>query len=356
MMLRERAIAWFLTVFCVSLLAGCATSLQPIPSPTPPVLSSPQANVPPVPSKRGGYYQDDGPGDSPPPNLMQTPDAEPKIEPYSKAASRSYQVFGKTYNPITDERPFKQRGMGSWYGRKFHGLPTSIGEPYDMYKMTAAHPTLPIPSYARITSVETGRSVVVRINDRGPFLSNRIADLSYTAALKLGFMTKGSHEIEVERILPDEIARMQRQPKTGPEVQLAKNASPSANPSANSSANSSANPSANPSNVSVSAVSALPPMASSSTPLAQEESSKPNDATKPGFYLQLGAYSQAMNAESLRNKLANAWQAMWPTLQIVQAGALYRLYSGPFESRAQAVDVAQQMQNEGIAMALVVQR
>ncbi len=334
MMLHERAIAWFLTAFCVSLLAGCATSLKPIPNPnpnsTPPVLSSPQANVPPTSTKRGGYYQDDGPGDSPPPNLMQTPDAEPKIEPYSRAASRSYQVFGKTYNPITDERPFKQRGIGSWYGRKFHGQPTSTGELYDMYKMTAAHPTLPIPSYARITSTETGRSVVVRVNDRGPFHSNRIADLSYTAALKLGFMTKGSHEIEIERLLPEEIARLQRQPKAGPEVQLA---------------NAGNSPPANAANA-----------ANAAPILAQEEGSKPNDAAKPGIYLQLGAYSQATNAESLRTKLTNAWQAMWPALQIVQAGAVYRLYSGPFESRAQAVDVAQQMQNEGIAKALVVQR
>ena len=159
-------------------------------------------------SGRGGYYQDDGPGDDPPEGLLDVPDAEPRIEPYRAANSRPSNVLGQTYTPEVEEKPFKQRGIGSWYGKKFHGQKTASGELYDMYKMTAAHPTLPIPSYARVTNLANGKQVIVRINDRGPFHSNRIIDLSFTAALKLGYVGSGSGQLEVERLLPDEIARL----------------------------------------------------------------------------------------------------------------------------------------------------
>ncbi|UUZ51690.1 septal ring lytic transglycosylase RlpA family protein [Massilia sp. B-10] len=151
--------------------------------------------LPPAGSGRGGYYKDDGPGVAPPPKLDEIPDAEVKAEPYARYANRPYVVFGKTYTPMLDEQPFVQKGMSSWYGKKFHGQRTSSGEIYDMYKMTAAHPTLPIPSYARITNSDNGKQVVVRINDRGPFHSSRIVDVSYTAALKLGLLSKGSGHV-----------------------------------------------------------------------------------------------------------------------------------------------------------------
>jgi rare lipoprotein A len=140
---------------------------------------------------------------------MATPDAEVRNDPLIARANKEYSVFGKTYRPITDpDQPFVQRGLGTWYGKKFHGQRTSSGELYDMYKMTAAHPTLPIPSYARVTNLDNGNQVVVRVNDRGPFHSTRIIDVSYTAALKLGLLDKGSHELEVVRILPAEAQRM----------------------------------------------------------------------------------------------------------------------------------------------------
>ncbi|GIX28814.1 MAG: hypothetical protein KatS3mg123_2695 [Burkholderiales bacterium] len=151
---------------------------------------------------RGGYYLDDGPGETPPPNLEAIPDAVPRPEPIRAANARPYEAMGRTYLPMAEPRPFKQRGMASWYGRRYHGRPTASGEPYDMYAMTAAHPTLPIPSYARVTHLGNGRSVVVRINDRGPFLSERIIDLSYTAAYKLGMVEAGSAWVEVEALLP----------------------------------------------------------------------------------------------------------------------------------------------------------
>jgi rare lipoprotein A len=166
---------------------------------TPPVALTP-------PKKSGGYYLDDGPGENPPANLDLLPDAVPKVEKLASGANRPYNVFGVDYVPDLSGAPFKQRGVGSWYGRKFHGQRTSSGEIYDMYAMTAAHPTLPIPSYALVTNLSNGKSVIVRVNDRGPFLYHRVMDLSYAAALKLGYLSSGSGMIEVELLLPADIA------------------------------------------------------------------------------------------------------------------------------------------------------
>ena len=153
-------------------------------------------------TNKGGYYKDDGPGARPPGNLSSIPDAKPRSEPLNRAANRPYEVFGKKYVPLTSVQAFRQRGVASWYGKRFHGQKTSSGETYDMYAMTAAHPTLPIPSYARVTSVKTGRQVVVRINDRGPFHGGRVIDLSYAAAYRLGLIDSGSGEVEIQSIVP----------------------------------------------------------------------------------------------------------------------------------------------------------
>lgn len=148
----------------------------------------------------GGYLAGDGPGADVPANIDDIPDAVPKSELLHRYANRPYVALGKTYTPLTAAGNFKERGIASWYGKKFHGQRTSSGEVYDMYAMTAAHPTLPIPSYARITNVATKKSVVVRINDRGPFLHERVMDLSYTAAHKLGIVGNGSSEVEIESV------------------------------------------------------------------------------------------------------------------------------------------------------------
>jgi rare lipoprotein A len=153
-------------------------------------------------TSKGGYYKDDGPHANPPANLERVPDAVPKSEPLHRFANRPYTAMGTSYTPMTSVQPFRQRGLASWYGKRYHGQKTSSGEVYDMYQMTAAHPTLPIPSYARVTNVKNGRSVVVRINDRGPFRSNRIIDLSYVAAYKLGYIQAGEATVEVESIVP----------------------------------------------------------------------------------------------------------------------------------------------------------
>ncbi len=179
------------------LAAACSTA--------PPVADRPAPEQPQAggysPGK-GGYYKDDGPGSAPPPNLGQIPDAEPKPESLHRYANRPYKVFGTEYVPIADAHGFRQRGVASWYGRRFHGQKTASGELYDMYAMTAAHPTLPIPSYVRVTNIANGRSVVVRVNDRGPFHSSRVIDLSYAAAYKLGFIQAGSARVQLESVQP----------------------------------------------------------------------------------------------------------------------------------------------------------
>ena len=276
------------------LLAGCG-GLSPqahLPAPAGNGAPHPKADphvqvMPAAGSGRGGYYLDDGPGEHPPANLGDVPDAVVTAEPLAKNANRPYVVFGKTYTPIAADAPFAQRGVATWYGRKFHGKRTSSGEPYDMYKMTAAHPTLPIPSYARVTSVASGQSVIVRINDRGPFHSSRIVDVSYTAALKLGLLAKGSHEVELERLVPGVAARSANAMRTAPVD--------------------------------------LPELA----PFAP-----PRTSVADGFYLQLGAYSRADKAGEVRARVLASGAV--DLIEVVQSGAVHRLYGGPFDSRDEA--------------------
>ena len=140
-----------------------------------------------------------------PAGLANVRDAEPKVETIRIGGPNApYRILGRDYVPVTRDVAFRQKGLASWYGRKFHGRPTASGEVYDMFAMTAAHPTLPIPSYARISNPANGRSVVVRINDRGPFHDGRIVDMSYAAAWKLGVLG-GVAPVEVERITFSEI-------------------------------------------------------------------------------------------------------------------------------------------------------
>lgn len=176
-------IRWFWLLCLLSLLAACGSA------PKRPAASVPGRDGPPeaadIPS---------GMGDQ--------PDLVPKVEPLSPYGNpKSYEVFGKTYETLSDAQGYKEIGLASWYGRKFHGRRTSSGEVYDMYKLSAAHKTLPLPSYVRVTNLKTGQSTIVRINDRGPFHSERIIDLSYAAALKLG-MTGGVGTVELEAMVP----------------------------------------------------------------------------------------------------------------------------------------------------------
>jgi len=257
--------------------------------------------------KPGGYYKDDGPGETRPSDIDNIPDATPRIEPLASGANRPYTLFGKRYTPATDpEHTYRVRGTASWYGKKFHGNSTSIGETYDMYAMTAAHPTMPLPSYARVTSTATGRTIIVRVNDRGPFHSNRIIDLSYTAAHKLGFIQQGSGEVIVERILPSEIQSAQANGTT-----ITASASPQAT--------------------------------ASSTPVVLTEQTA---ASLGNIYLQVGAFSQPANAQALAQRVNSHFDADLNAAAVHQTGSLYRVRLGPYSDRSTALKIAQQITNQ----------
>ncbi|KAF3997196.1 septal ring lytic transglycosylase RlpA family protein [Glaciimonas immobilis] len=314
-------------------------------------------------SGRGGYYKDDGPGDNIPDGLENVANAIPTVEPYSRTGNKPYVVFGKTYTPLIDNKPFMQRGIGSWYGKKFHKQRTSSGEPYDMYKMTAAHPTLPIPSYARVTNLKSGKQVIVRINDRGPFHSSRIIDLSYTAALKLGYLGKGSGELEVERLLPADIVAM-NQPgntvadRTGSSTPAAMSVD---SPTIESTLLALDSPQ------SASPVSQSLPTTSTST---SQDVKRADDTIKPdvnslpaattpaasGFYLQLGAFSQQLNAGLARKKLLDQFPGVVTAVQDVEIGGVYRLYAGPFANRSDAENAASLVRSRGIVNPIIVMR
>ncbi|MDL2354914.1 MAG: septal ring lytic transglycosylase RlpA family protein [Pseudomonadota bacterium] len=306
------------------LLAGCAGAPQqarapagaPVNRGAPHPKTDPNLQVMPAAgSGRGGYYMDDGPGEHPPANLEAVPDAVVRHEPLSKYSNRPYVVFGKTYTPMAADAAFTQRGMASWYGKKFHGQRTSSGELYDMYKMTAAHPTLPIPSYVRVTSVANGQSVVVRINDRGPFHSSRIVDVSYTAALKLGMLGKGSHEVEIERLMPGEPAR-----------------SAAATPAPAAPAPAAA---ATPELAALMQAERATLEGEARAEAALASAPAPRKSAADGFFLQLGAYSRADKAVEVRARVLATGAV--EIIEVVQAGAIHRLYGGPFASREDAL-------------------
>lgn len=141
-----------------------------------------------------------------PPNVEHVPNASPKYEPYSRRGNKPYTVYGESYNVLNTGQGFSETGHASWYGEKFHGYETSNGEPYDMYSMSGAHKTLPLPSYAKITNLDNNKQVIIRINDRGPFHSERILDVSYAAAYKLGMLGKGTARIKLDVIYVGSLA------------------------------------------------------------------------------------------------------------------------------------------------------
>ncbi|MCG5525770.1 septal ring lytic transglycosylase RlpA family protein [Ectothiorhodospira haloalkaliphila] len=152
---------------------------------------------------RGPVSGDGAPHPREVPDLAAVEEPTPRPEPPSRYGNpESYEVFGRRYYTLASAEGYRERGIASWYGTKFHGRRTSSGEPYDMYAMTAAHTALPLPTYVRVTNLENGRSVVVRVNDRGPFVNNRIIDLSYAAAHRIDMINQGTARVEVEALEP----------------------------------------------------------------------------------------------------------------------------------------------------------
>ncbi len=278
------------------------------------------------PTRPGGYYLDDGPGGRPPANLDSIPDAVPRVEPINRGTARPYVVMGKSYTPMTSLAPYQARGIATWYGRRYHGRQTSSGEIYDMYGMSAAHTTLPIPSYARVRNLKNGKSVVVRINDRGPFVEGRIIDLSYTAAHRIGVLAGGAAMVEVESIIPG--------------ASEAKVASAPPPPVA---------PAPAPESVPLAAASELEPPAAQ---LPAAEPPPPVTASSPqvpvtsdagGIYLQLGAFGSRENAENFlaRMKLQVEWLAS--TLHVFSRDGLFRVHAGPYPSQPEARQAAERI-------------
>ena len=278
-----------------------------------------------VQKRGGGYYKDDGPGDDIPDNLDEIPDAEPRLEPLHRFANRPYVVLGKSYVPDTSLRPLRQRGIGSWYGKKFHGQTTSIGEPYDMFSMTAAHPTLAIPSYVRVTRVSNGQSVVVRVTDRGPFHADRIIDLSYAAAYRLGYINNGSAEVEVETIVPD---------ASGTTLTYAQVKPPSPPPQPVSTAAVATG---------TDEIALLAAKLASAEDVPTPAAAQPQAQAQQGLFLQLGAFSSADNAESLRLHLARELDWLTEAIEVNDGGGVHRVHLGPYANRSDAEKVAEKI-------------
>ncbi len=228
----------------------------------------------------------------PPVDIASIPEPTPRLEPLSSYGNPdSYVVFGRRYHTLKDGRGYSERGIASWYGSKFHGRRTSSGEPYDMYAMTAAHKSLPLPSYARITNLRNNRSVIVRVNDRGPFHDNRLIDLSYTAAWKLGIVGEGTGLVEVTAIDPT-----------------------------------------------------APP------PAIDPEAPKPNPIRGlPELFLQVGAFGNAGNADRLKQRIEEQLQVKVLIEESTGAATpVYRVQVGPIASVELADHLTQRLDQLGI--------
>lgn len=315
---------------------------------------------------RGG--RDGGPS-NPPPNLAGIPDAQPRIEaiPGRGGTSKPYVVLGRVYTPIVDDRPFRESGLASWYGSQFHRQATASGEPYDMYAMTAAHKTLPLPSYVRVRNPANGREVIVRVNDRGPFRDDRIIDLSYAAAAKLDLL-RGVAPVEIERITNEDIrtGAWRRQPE-GIALATATVAAPATLQVGQQSA---PVPTAVTSPVVAtprSTVAELPPMSSmvhldpAATSLASTDSSSseqraPAGVATGGFWVQLGAFSQRHSAIAFQQKVASKMPSIAEEVAVFSESGTHRVQVGPYASRDSALATAEQVHNGLQLVPIVVER
>ncbi len=264
-------------------------------------------------STGGGRYSqrhDSAPDDNI--DVSMIADATPRVEPRSRYGNpASYVVRGRRYHTLDSSEGYRERGIASWYGTKFHGHRTSSGETYDMYKMTAAHKTLPLPTYARVTNLRNGKSVVVKINDRGPFHENRLIDLSWAAAKRLGILGKGTGLVEVEALTPGKQRAREVRVNTPPA-----------------------------------------PLPAAATPAP----SAPRNAAEPALYLQVGAFLSRSNAERLKRRLSAT--AAGAQLHISEGMSnrqrVYRVRIGPLDSVERADGLARTLLEHGVESPRVV--
>lgn len=280
-----------------------------------------------LPTGGGGFFsrQDSAPAHAV--DVSNVTDAIPRVEPHSRYGNpESYVVFGKRYHVKKSSIGHVEQGVASWYGTKFHGKRTSSGEPYDMLAMTAAHKSLPLPTYAEVTNLKNGRKIIVKINDRGPFKNNRIIDLSYAAAIKLGITRAGTGLVEVRAIdpsqPPQEKAPIQPlSPVTAPPPTL-RTVQPQ-----------------------IAVVAKAVP-----SPTDKLQQTTPEQAAN--IYLQVGAFGSRINAENLRARIRDI-ETLTPSMVSVTQGiksdsSIFRVRIGPIDSAPEADQVIKRLAQLGI--------
>lgn len=276
------------------------------PTPSLPQSAGPKIiNIEPRPETTGN------PTDGIDPNMPLETSVTPRLEPIVKGTTRAYIVNGETISPMAEiNTPFVQTGHASWYGKKFHGRRTASGEPYDMFKLTAAHRTLPIPSYVRVTNLSNGKSLTVRVNDRGPFGRDRIIDLSYAAAKQLDIIQHGSAQVEISLIDPSQAGT---------------------------------------------------PIQTTSTDTAKPVVTAPAGAAATsleatGVYVQVGAFGQEENADRLKQRIFNAVPETQSLLNKVYNGKMFQIVLGPYPDHALATQAANLMRDQLQLPALIFSR
>nr|WP_298415472.1 septal ring lytic transglycosylase RlpA family protein [uncultured Halomonas sp.] len=280
-------------------------------------------------SAGGRYAMDSDAYPELPPDVSDVPDAVPRVEPRSASGNRpTYQVWGKTYHVMADPTGYEKRGRASWYGQKFHGYATASGEIYDMYKMSAAHRSLPLPTYARVTNTDNDRSVIVKINDRGPFHSDRLIDLSYAAAARLDILGNGTGNVEVEAIDPAAWQAGQQRQRSGQSSAPAPVAQAAATTA--------------PSNVQTSQSQATSTSASFAGPQVSGGSR---------LYLQVAALGSAAGAQALQMRLQNTLDR---PVRVDSDTRMHRVQVGPVDDQPALEALRQELKQAGFAQAFTI--
>jgi rare lipoprotein A len=300
-----KSISILIPAFLSLWLVACGGSPEVKPSVSEPVRTTEL----PKPKKSGGYYLDDGPGDNPPANLDAIPDAVPRVEALLPRANKPYMALGNSYTPMTEFQPYKKRGVASWYGKRYHGNKTSAGEVYDMYGMTGAHTILPIPSYVRVTNPANQKTVIVRINDRGPFHNDRLIDLSYAASYRLGLAGKGSGIVDVEAIDARKFLQS-LQPN------LADNSAVVVEP--------------------LKKEESPPPTVVENSRVSAAKQEKLDSSPSVGLFVQVGAFKSADNAGVLSKKILGQNLVENTPVNSWYNQGIYRVRIGPYVNRAEA--------------------
>lgn len=315
----DHSLKCLLTCLMALWLAGCATR------PEAPLVTSPQR---------------DGPPAEVPSDLASQPDPVPKVEPIRQGGpNKPYEVLGQSYEPMAADVPWREQGLASWYGAKFHGRRTASGELFSMYGLTAAHRTLPIPSYVRVRNLNTQQSIIVRVNDRGPFHRSRVIDLSYAAAVKLGIANAGQAQVEVTRLTFDDIRRgvwgeeskpVADDPLVGAEVL------PVSQPGV--------------------LVSQEAPATESKVITPVAPAVRAHTPAQRGFYVQLAALRQRDGVDRLQKRVSAELAGLLPMLAVFHESALFKLKVGPYATREDAVMAANQAREVLQLAPMVVER